>query len=81
MAAALRDAGASVEELDDGWRISAGRPRSAQVVTAGDHRVAMAMAVAGWTGIAAEVALDDPACVDVSYPSFWRDAASLGANP
>ncbi|CAN5601850.1 3-phosphoshikimate 1-carboxyvinyltransferase [soil metagenome] len=77
MASALHAAGAKVEELSDGWRISRGRPRSAEVVTGGDHRVAMAMAVAGWTGIAAEVALDDPACVDVSYPSFWRHAASL----
>ena len=39
----------------------------------------MAMAVAGWTGVASSVALDDPACVAVSYPSFWDDARSIGA--
>ena len=39
----------------------------------------MAMAVAAWTDVAESVDLDDPACVAVSYPSFWRDAALIGA--
>jgi 3-phosphoshikimate 1-carboxyvinyltransferase len=80
MAAALTAAGARVEELPDGWRIARGSPREASVVTGGDHRVAMAMAVAAWTGVARAVELDDPACVAVSYPSFWQDAARLGAS-
>jgi 3-phosphoshikimate 1-carboxyvinyltransferase len=80
MAAALEAAGARVEELPDGWRISRGTPRDAVISTHGDHRIAMAMAVAAWTGIATSVELDDPACVAVSYPSFWRDAAALGAT-
>ncbi len=79
MAAALSAAGARVEELDDGWRIERGTPRDAAVVTHGDHRVAMAMAVAAWTGVAAGVELDDRGCVAVSYPSFWTDARSIGA--
>lgn len=80
MAAALDAAGAQVEELPDGWRISRGRSRDSVVTTRGDHRIAMAMAVAAWTGIANTVELDDSACVAVSYPSFWRDAATLGAT-
>ncbi|HUG48557.1 MAG TPA: 3-phosphoshikimate 1-carboxyvinyltransferase [Candidatus Limnocylindria bacterium] len=78
MAKALHAAGARVEELPDGWRISRGQPREAQVITHGDHRVAMAMAVAAWSGVAAGVTLDDRECVAVSYPSFWSDAAALG---
>jgi len=80
MAAALASAGAQIDELPDGWRISRGTPRDAAVTSHGDHRVAMAMAVAAWTGVAQSVDLDDAACVAISYPSFWRDAASLGAG-
>lgn len=79
MAAALAAAGAHVEELPDGWRISKGRARDARVRTHGDHRVAIAMAVAACTGVASCVELDDAECVCVSYPSFWDDARSVGA--
>ena len=78
--AALTAAGAEFEELEDGWRIRAGRPRGAHVVTHGDHRIAMAMAVAAWTGVATSVELDDPGCVAISYPTFWRHARLLGAE-
>ena len=77
--AALSTAGVEFDELDDGWRIRADRPRDAHVVTHGDHRIAMAMAVAAWIGVATSVELDDPQCVAVSYPSFWSDARSIGA--
>ena len=80
MAGALSDAGARVEELPDGWRIGRGHSRAAAVSTRGDHRVAMAMAVAAWSGVAQGVTLDDASCVSVSYPSFWRDAASVGID-
>ena len=78
--AALTAIGAEVEELPDGWRIQRGNSRSARIITAGDHRVAMAMAVAAWAGLAESVTLDDPSCVAVSYPSFWRDAGLLGID-
>jgi 3-phosphoshikimate 1-carboxyvinyltransferase len=80
MAAALHAAGSRVEELPDGWRISRGTPRHAEVRTHGDHRVAMAMAVAAWTGVAASVRLDDEPCVGVSYTLFWTDARTLGVE-
>ncbi|CAN5835008.1 3-phosphoshikimate 1-carboxyvinyltransferase [soil metagenome] len=79
MSAALTGAGARVEELSDGWRISPGRPADAHVATLGDHRIAMAMAVAAWSGLAQSVSLDETDSVAVSYPSFWTDAAALGA--
>jgi 5-enolpyruvylshikimate-3-phosphate synthase len=37
----------------------------------------MAFAVAGLTGVAGTVRIDDPACAAVSYPSFWSDLAAL----
>lgn len=77
--AALTAAGANFEELEDGWRISRGTPRDARVVTHSDHRIAMAMAVAAWAGVAQSVELDDPSCVAISYPTFWDDARRIGA--
>jgi 3-phosphoshikimate 1-carboxyvinyltransferase len=71
----LRAIGADAEELPDGWRVRAGKPRSASIVTGGDHRIAIAFAVAAATGVALDVVVDDPACVAVSYPGFWQTLA------
>jgi 3-phosphoshikimate 1-carboxyvinyltransferase len=65
--------GATVEELPDGWRVTRGLARDASVQTHGDHRLAIAFAVAAATGVAGEVAIDDARCASVSYPSFWDD--------
>jgi 3-phosphoshikimate 1-carboxyvinyltransferase len=77
MVAGLDAIGASVEELPDGWRVTPGSPRDASIVTHGDHRVAIAFAIAALTGVAASVQLDDPECVAISYPTFWSDLAEL----
>jgi 3-phosphoshikimate 1-carboxyvinyltransferase len=52
------------------------RPLRGRVVTHGDHRLAMAFGILGAaTGNAIEI--DDPECVTVSYPGFWRDLARV----
>jgi 3-phosphoshikimate 1-carboxyvinyltransferase len=77
MAEGLRTLGADVEELEDGWilrgpvRLSGGRVRSF-----GDHRIAMAFAVAGLAATG-PVEIDDPACVDISYPAFFETLETL----
>jgi 3-phosphoshikimate 1-carboxyvinyltransferase len=54
----------------------ANRPlRAATVRTHGDHRIAMAFALAGLRVPGLEV--DAPACVAKSYPDFWRDLAAI----
>lgn len=75
--AGLDAIGAQVTELADGWRVRGGTPRSARVVTHGDHRIAIAFAIAATVGLAEEVELDDPACVSVSYPGFWDHLATV----
>jgi 3-phosphoshikimate 1-carboxyvinyltransferase len=75
--AGLDAIGATVTELPDGWRVRRGAPRSARIVTHGDHRIAIAFAVAATAGVAASVELDDPACVSVSYPAFWDHLAGV----
>lgn len=73
----LQAIGARAEEREDGWVVSRGSPRDAYIRTDGDHRIAMSFAVAALTGLAGTVAIDDPACAAVSYPSFWTDMEHL----
>jgi 3-phosphoshikimate 1-carboxyvinyltransferase len=73
----LRAIGADADELPDGWRVRGGTPRDAEIETAGDHRIAIAFAVAATCGVASGVTIDDPGCVDVSYPGFWDDLRSV----
>lgn len=77
MVANLRAIGARAEELEDGFRVtgSASRLRG-PVASAGDHRLAMSFGILG--AIAGnELAIDDPACVQVSFPGFWSELARL----
>jgi len=79
MVTGLRAIGASVEELPDGWSVTPGAPRNAAILTHGDHRIAIAFAIAALAGVATSVELDDPACVAVSYPTFWSDLEGLAS--
>lgn len=77
MAAGLGSMGADVIELDDGWEIRG--PRSlegARVSSFGDHRVAMALAVAGLLA-GGETEVESAECVDISYPGFWDQLEAL----
>ena len=72
----LRLMGITVEETDDGMIITGGRLRSAKIDPKGDHRLAMAFAVAGL--IARDgVDIENSECVSVSYPEFFHDLYSL----
>jgi 3-phosphoshikimate 1-carboxyvinyltransferase len=78
--AGLRGLGVEVEERPDGMVIQGGVPRGPAVVDAtGDHRIAMAFAVAG---AAAEggVRIEHAASVRTSYPSFVLDLQRLAGS-
>ncbi len=69
----LRAIGVDAEERADGMRISGSAGRLAgQIMTHGDHRLAMAFGVLSAVPGNALV-IDDPNCVAVSYPGFWND--------
>jgi 3-phosphoshikimate 1-carboxyvinyltransferase len=71
MAEMLRDLGVAVEELPDGLVvIGPAQLGGAQVDPRGDHRIAMAAAVAGLVG-RAPVTIRDPECAEVSFPGFY----------
>jgi 3-phosphoshikimate 1-carboxyvinyltransferase len=75
--AGLGTIGANVEELPDGWRVRRGEPRDAVITTQGDHRIAIAFAIAALTGVASSARLDDAGCASVSYASFWQDLEAV----
>ena len=79
--AGLSRIGAVVDEKPDGWRVSRGTPRDADIATDHDHRIAIAFAIAALTGVAGAVRIDDADCASVSYPSFWDDLEMLAAVP
>jgi len=81
MARGLSAMGAKIEELPDGLAISGPTPLHGGTVRSyGDHRVAMALAVAALAS-RDPVSLEDPACIAISYPGFFKALASIGGNP
>jgi 3-phosphoshikimate 1-carboxyvinyltransferase len=71
--AGLRKMGVDVDELPDGMIIRGGkRLRGASVNSHGDHRLAMAFAVAGLAA-KGETTIDGAEGVEVSYPAFWQE--------
>lgn len=70
--AGLRAMGASVDEFDDGLRVSGPAPlRGARIDCRGDHRIAMTFAVAGLLADG-ETEISDADCVSVSFPEFFE---------
>ena len=76
-AAMLRALGVSVEELPDGMIIHGRKTlQGGTVDPRGDHRIAMAAAVAA-CACEEEVVVLDSQCVEKSYPRFWEDLVAL----
>jgi 3-phosphoshikimate 1-carboxyvinyltransferase len=70
----LRRMGARVEERPDGLRIEgrgAGQLRGAEINPRGDHRMAMAFAIAA-LGAEGGTTVCDSDCVGISYPDFFK---------
>lgn len=73
--------GVRVDERPDGMRIPGGqRFRGAHVASGGDHRMAMALAVAGLVADG-ETVIDDVACVQTSFPTFVELVNTLAGGP
>ena len=69
----FRRMGARAESFPDGITIAgheAGPLRGAEIDPHGDHRIAMAMAVAGLAA-KGETIVHDADCVAISYPEFF----------
>lgn len=68
----LRRIGADAIEMADGLVIRGStKPLRGNVKTLGDHRIAMAFGILGSLP-GNDIAMDDTACVTVSFPTFWQ---------
>jgi len=79
----LRRMGARVEERPDGVRVegrAAGRLRGAEIDPRGDHRMAMAFAVAALAAEGASV-IRNADCAAVSYPDFFPTLSAFLDTP
>ncbi len=76
----LRHLGAEIEPRPDGFAVRGPTPlKGAAVQSHGDHRLAMALAVAGLAA-RGETVVEDTACIADSFPGFAGTLASLGAR-
>ena len=76
VAALLGALGVGVESSADGLSIRGGHPRAARLASAGDHRLAMAAAVAA-NAMDGESVVEGWRAVTVSYPEFGDDFDAL----
>lgn len=67
----LRRMGADIEEFPDGFRVSRSKLKGAGIDTFGDHRIAMAFAIAGLMA-EGDTVIEDAACAAVSFPAFFE---------
>lgn len=75
----LRAMGVTVNEKDDGLEIFGGTPlKGARVQSYGDHRIAMAFAIAGLFA-EGETVIEGVECVATSYPTFFETLQRLTA--
>ena len=72
----LKRMGADVNEFEDGFQISRTQLRGAEIESYGDHRIAMAFAVAGLLATS-ETMIHGAECVDVSFPGFFKTLAEV----
>ena len=77
LADGLRALGGAVEEMPDGFHVAGARPlRGGEADAVGDHRLAMAFAIAA-LGARQPSRIRNAEAVDVSYPGFFDVLASI----
>lgn len=78
MAIELSKMGADIKEKPDGLKIIGGKLHGADVKGYDDHRIVMALAIAGMA--VGNTRIDTAESVDVSYPGFFQQMESMGAK-
>ena len=79
MAKELRKLSVQVEELPDGLVIQGGRPKPATVHGWADHRIVMAMALAG-LALDGQITVDTAEAMSVTFPDYVKLMQSIGAE-
>ncbi|MBS4406427.1 3-phosphoshikimate 1-carboxyvinyltransferase [Campylobacter vulpis] len=73
----LQKCGIEAEELEDGFKITGGTPKSTLIESFGDHRIAMSFAI---LGLVCSMEIDDCSCIATSFPNFIALLENLGAQ-
>lgn len=73
----LKKCGVKARELEDGFQITGGAVKSAQIQSHGDHRIAMSFAI---LGLVCGMSIDDTACIKTSFPNFIKLLKQIGAS-
>lgn len=79
MAQELRKMRVETEELPDGLIVHGGKPQAAAVDGRSDHRIVMALAVAG-LAVDGETVIETAEAMSVTFPTFAELMQSLGAD-
>jgi 3-phosphoshikimate 1-carboxyvinyltransferase len=79
MAEELKKMDVDVEELPDGLIIRGGKPRQAELHGRSDHRIVMALSLAG-LNLDGECIIDTAEAMSVTFPTFTELMKNLGAN-
>jgi 3-phosphoshikimate 1-carboxyvinyltransferase len=78
MAKELSKMGAKIKERPDGLEIEGGKLKGARVSGHHDHRIVMALTVAGL--VAGDTRIETAESVSVSYPGFFEEMARIGCR-
>ena len=79
MTCELRKMGAEITELEDGMIIESSKLHGAEVESYGDHRIAMALTIAGMCA-SGETIINGAEAAAVTYPDFVKDFQKLNAD-
>ena len=79
MAQELAKMDVEVEELPDGLVINGGNPKPAHLRGWGDHRIVMALSIAGLM-LEGQCVVDTAEAMNITFPSFTELMKSLGAD-
>lgn len=73
----LRALGANIEEFEDGFAVTGPTPlKGTNVDSFDDHRIAMAMGVAGLVA-EGETVVEGSKCVEISFPGYWEELGKM----
>jgi len=79
MAEELRKMDVDVEELPDGLIINGGKPKAAELTGRSDHRIVMALSLAG-LAIDGQCTIETAEAMSVTFPGYVELMKSIGAN-
>ena len=71
----LQKCGIKTTEFEDGYTVTGGELKSADINSFGDHRVAMSFAIAG---LKCDITIEDTECIQTSFPNFVELLQKVG---